>query len=154
MALKSRLTRRSERMPSRMLALVRVLGDLGSSLSSGSRSWLRRGTRINSSSSGVASTRSDGLSGSVHVREYLSSMVVVPERMPLARWRGSDRVLSPLSGLACRPIPQRGLHMCDYQERRALIIIDVVRNIWLCGKKARPRPARQRSSIVMHLGRM
>jgi hypothetical protein len=46
----------------RMLAFVRVLVDLGSSLSSGSRSWLRRGTRINSSSSGVASTRHDGLS--------------------------------------------------------------------------------------------
>ena len=62
MALKSRLTRRSERMLSRMLAFVRVLGDLGSSLSSGSRIWFKRGMRINSSNSGVASTRADGLS--------------------------------------------------------------------------------------------
>lgn len=62
MASKVRLTRRRERMLRRILALERVFCDRGSSLSRGSRSWPSRGTRISSSSSGVASTLSDGVS--------------------------------------------------------------------------------------------
>lgn len=76
-ALKFRSTRRRARISRRMVALSRVLLDRGSSLSRGSLSWLSKGIKINSSNSGVASTRS--IAGSVGASISIGKILLLLE---------------------------------------------------------------------------